>query len=222
MSGSSTLLLAVVLIAANVLGAAMAVPQAVKLRRTRLIEGVSAAWVGISITVNAWWAIYGIGVGDLGIVPVSAVSVTAYLAIALFLVRFSPIDVRPLPTMIGAAVAVAAVPATVLAVGGWTACGIAIGALYGVQLTPAVVSVYRSVDVSGVSGATWVIAWLEAALWGVYGGVRLDAGLVALAVTGVFMSTLVLARLLLRRPRRDRRPAPGTGVALGANGLLPA
>ncbi len=82
------------------------------------------------------------------------------------------------------------------------------------QLSPAVVAVYRAPDVSGVSAATWGIAFAEAALWGIYGLARLDAGLITLAVTGLVMSALVLARLLLRRPRRQRRSDyAGLGLA---------
>jgi uncharacterized protein with PQ loop repeat len=57
--------LALVVIAANVLGAAMAVPQARKLLRTRRTDGVSVTWAAISVTVNAWWGVYGIGVDDV-------------------------------------------------------------------------------------------------------------------------------------------------------------
>lgn len=207
--------LTLVVIAANVLGGAMAIPQAAKLLRSRRVDGVSPTWAGISATVNAWWAAYGIGIGDLSIVPVSAVSVMAYLAIAVALVRFgTATPLRTVTTMAVSSALVALVPVVALAIGGWTAAGIALGALYGVQLSPAVVAVHRAPDVSGVSTATWGIAFVEAALWGVYGFARLDAGLVTLASTGLLMSALVLARLFVRRPRRQRRTDyAGLGLA---------
>jgi hypothetical protein len=62
-----------------------------------------------------------------------------------------------------------------------------------------------------------VIAFVEATLWGVYGFARADAGLVTLAATGLAMSTLVLVRLLLRRPRRAR-----AGVSIELPGFAPA
>lgn len=197
--------LTLVVIAANVLGAAMALPQAAKLLESRRVEGISPIWAAVSATVNAWWAAYGIGVGDLGIVPVSAVSVMAYLAIVVGLFRFGTTPALPLAIRlsIGSA-AVAVVPVAAYLLGGWPTAGIALGALYGVQLSPAVVAVYRAADVSGVSAATWAIALAEALLWGVYGFARLDAGLLTLAATGTVMSVLVLARLFVRRPRHDR------------------
>ena len=208
-------LLTFVVVVANVLGGAMALPQAAKLVRSRRVDGVSVTWAGVSATVNAWWAIYGVGVGDLGIVPVSVVSVMAYLAIVVALFRFGAAShPRIIATMAASSAAAALVPALALALDGWATAGVTLGALYGVQLSPAVVAVYRAPDVSGVSTATWGIAFAEAALWGVYGVARLDAGLVTLAATGLFMSTLVLLRLLVRRARRQRRTDyAGLGLA---------
>lgn len=195
--------LTLVVIAANVLGAAMAIPQAGKLLRSRRGAGVSLTWAAVSIVVNAWWVVYGLGVGDLGIVPVSALAVACYLLITVCLVRYRQGPVaRLIGRTVAVAAAVAAVPAFVLWAEGWAAAGIALGALYGIQLSPAVVAVYRATDVGGVSLATWLIAFAEAALWGVYGFARSDLGLLALAATGTMMSSLVLARLFLRRPRR--------------------
>lgn len=210
--------LTLVVIAANVLGAAMAVPQARKLLRTRRTDGVSVTWAAISATVNAWWGVYGIGVDDFGIVPVSIVSVASYLVITVGVVRFSPAPARQsLPPAVAAVGAVSTVPVIALLLGGWVTAGITLGALYGVQLFPAVVAVYRTIDVSGVSLATWAIAFAEAALWGIYGFAGVDIGLLTLAGTGMVMSSLVLARLFLRRPRRA-----DTGLPLDVAGWSPA
>lgn len=201
-------MLLLVVAAANLLGAGMAVPQARKLVRDRRVQGVSVTWAAASVTVNAWWIGYGLGVGDVGIVPVSIVSVMAYLVIVAAVVRFSAASswttLRP---VISVTVLLTALPVGVLVVADWTSTGIVLGALYGVQLAPAVVGVYRSPDVSGVSVTTWIIALVEAALWGVYGTAIVDVGLLALAATGTVMSSLVLARLVVRRPKRGRSDA---------------
>lgn len=198
--------LTLVVVAANVLGGAMALPQAVKLVRSRRVDGVSPTWAGISAAVNGWWVAYGLGTGDIGIVPVSVVSVTAYLAIAGYLVRFGAAPAsRTAARVAVSALGVAAIPVLPLVLGGWAAGGLALGALYGVQLSPAVVAVHRAPDVSGVSASTWALAFLEAGLWGVYGFARLDVGLLSLAATGLAMSALVLVRLFVRRPRRNPR-----------------
>ena len=193
-----------VVIAATALGGAMAVPQATKIVRTGRIDGISGVWAAISTTVNAWWGVYAIGVADWAIFPVSAISVTAYLVIAVAVLRHTHRSrLRVAAAMVAASIAIASVPLLALAIGGWVAAGLVLGALYGIQLAPAVVAVYRAHDVSGVSAATWVLAWAEAVLWGVYGFARVDAGIVALAVTGTAMSSLVLVRLFARRPRRS-------------------
>lgn len=203
-------LLTFAVIAANVLGAAMALPQAAKLLRSRHVGGVSAGWAGMSASVNAWWGVYGIAVGDPAIVPVSVASVMAYSVIAVALVRFRAGSRRAALAPITAGfAALGVVPLAAYAIGGWTSAGIALGALYGVQLTPAVVAVHRTPDVSGVSAATWVIALAEALLWGGYGLARVDAGLLALATTGTVMSAIVLVRLFVRRPRRRLGRHPG-------------
>jgi uncharacterized protein with PQ loop repeat len=197
--------LTLVVVAANVTGGLMALPQAAKLATSRRVHGVSPTWAACSVAVNAWWVAYGFGVRDLGIAPVSAVSVIAYLSIAVNLVRFGGGRGAAL-TMAIRGTAIGAIPLIALALGGWPAAGVSLGLLYGVQLSPAVVAVYRAVDVSGVSVATWAIALSEAFLWGVYGIARRDIGLIGLAVTGTSMSVLVLSRLYLRRPRRGFQP----------------
>lgn len=194
--------LTLIVIAANVLGSVMALPQAIAIVRTRNTLGISPTWVAISTTINVWWAAYGFGIADKAIIPVAVVSFGAYAVIAVALVRLSPATLRASARAIAAATAaVAVIPLLALLAGGWSAAGITLGALYAAQLTPAVVTVYRAHDVSGVSAATWTIAWVEALLWGAYGIPKLDAGLMTLSATGVVMASLVLVRLFLRRPR---------------------
>ncbi len=192
----------IVVALATLLGGATALPQARRLVRTRQVAGVSSMWAGISVAVNSWWIAYGIGIADWAIVPVAVVSVFAYFAIAASLIRFS-IDRRSTVVAMGVGTLGALLPLPALALGGWPAAGIALGAIYGIQLSPAVIEVYRSHDVAGVAAATWVLTWTEALLWGVYGFPRRDLGLLALAATGMLLSSAVLVRLFLHGTRRD-------------------
>ncbi|MEO6653409.1 MAG: hypothetical protein ABIP17_12215 [Ilumatobacteraceae bacterium] len=206
--------LTLVVVAANVLGAAMAVPQATKLIRERSPDGVSVTWAAISATVNGWWGVYALGVGDWSILPVSVVSVLAYLVITVAVVKFSTTPTWPLlrPAALATAT-IGLVPLLAVSLDDWVTAGIVLGALYGIQLSPAVVTVYRTIDVSGVSLATWVMAFAEALLWGIYGLANLDVGLIALASAGTFMSSLVLVRLFVRRPRHTYHDAGVPGFA---------
>ena len=183
-----------VVVAANVLGAAMSLPQAIRLLRTRVVHGVSGEWALLSLVSNAWWVAYGVGRGQWAIVPVAAASVIGYLFVALALVRFGGWRGGRLTLVVAATVAVA--PAVTAALSGWVAVGIVLGVLYAVQLTPAVVMVCRRADLSGVAAGTWVFAWTEAALWGTYGIRRGDSGVLTLAASGIVMSSVVLARLI--------------------------
>jgi uncharacterized protein with PQ loop repeat len=188
------LFLTLTVVSANVLGGAMAFPQAARLVRTRRVEGVSAAWVGISVAMNLWWLAYGVTEQRWALIPVSAISIILYGAIGLTLV--ATLGVRRASPMAMAFLALAVVPIPFLVGSGWRTVGVVIGLCYGVQLMPAVVSACRSADLAGVSSGTWVIASAESLLWGIYGVALADAGLVVAGVLGVAMSSLIIARLI--------------------------
>jgi len=193
-----------VVVAANVLGAAMSLPQAVRLLRTRVVDGVSSGWALLSLVSNAWWVVYGVAIGHWALVPVAAVCVIGYIVVALALRRFGGRRSDP-GTLIATAVLVVA-PAVTAALAGWVAVGVFLGAVYAVQLLPAVVMVCRRTSLAGVSLGTWVFAWTEAALWGAYGFHRADAGVMVLAASGLVMSTVVLGRLAVLAIARHQAP----------------
>lgn len=196
----------VVVALANILGGAVAIPQVARLIRHRRVDGVSTLWAGSSVGINLWWIAYGLGAGDSSwaIIPVGVISTIAYLLISVNLVRFSN---RPRAS-VGASLIVPAVigmalPFPAFLLGGWPATGITLGTVYGFQLLPAVIAVYRSRDTSGVSVPTWIMAWTEALLWGMYGFGPRDPGILAFAATGLVMSSAVLVGLFIgRSPER--------------------
>jgi uncharacterized protein with PQ loop repeat len=183
-----------VVIAANVLGAAMSFPQVARLWRTRSVDGVSAGWAVMSIVNNAWWTAYSIASKNWALLPVSSLSFVGYSAVLVALVRFHP-DRRALMSVASGslAVGVAAIPAAALVTRDWLAVGVVLGVLYGAQLMPAVVTVYRSDDVTGVSAPTWVMAMVEAALWLAYGLATSERAIVVFSVAGLIPATAVLA-----------------------------
>ncbi|MDH3194226.1 MAG: hypothetical protein OEY55_01220 [Acidimicrobiia bacterium] len=196
---------------ANILGGAVAIPQASRLIRHRRVDGVSTLWAGSSVGINLWWIAYGLGAGDSSwaIIPVGVISTIAYLLISVNLVRFSS---RPrgsvVASLIVPAVIGVALPVPAFALGGWPATGITLGTIYGFQLLPAVIAVYRSRDTSGVSVPTWIMAWTEALLWGIYGFGPRDPGILAFATTGLVMSSGVLLGLFIRRSPDNAIPDP--------------
>jgi uncharacterized protein with PQ loop repeat len=197
-------ILTVAVVLANVLGAVMAFPQAIRLVRTRHTEGISPVWAGISVAANTWWIVYGIGTGLWEVLPVSTMSAIAYLMIIWVLGTVDPSSLRRVALGF---VAVAIVPVPVLLTLGWPAVGVVVGLLYGVQLAPAVISAYRTAIPLGIAPATWLLAWSEAFLWGVYGVGTGDIALISAGLVGVVMSTLILVRLVVVR-NRMLRPLP--------------
>lgn len=192
---------------ATVLGSGMAFPQARKIVRTGRVEGVSAAWAGVSAALNSWWLVYGISEGVWAVVPVSALSLALYLIIAVLIVRHAGLS--SLTAIVHGGVALGLVPVPFLLLGGWQLAGTVVGLCYGLQLLPAVLEAYRSSDLAGVAAGTWVIALVESGLWLAYGSVVADPALIAGGASGVAMSALILARLLaVDARRRAIRVAP--------------
>ena len=202
-----TALIITLVVVANVLGSAMAYPQAARLLRTGNPEGVSALWAGLSVSMNLWWLGYGIANGLWGLVPTSAVAAVLYLVIVAAFLR--TVGREAVTGLVVGSLVFGSVPLPVLLAGGWSAAGVTIGVCYGMQLAPAVVASWRTRLLSGVAPGTWLMAWLEGAIWGAYGLYVLDPALVVGGVSGVVMSTLVLARLVQtgHRPFAVARPA---------------
>ena len=183
-----------VVLCATVLGSGMAFPQARKIVRTGRVEGVSAAWAGVSAALNSWWLVYGVSEGVWAVVPVSALSFVLYVTIAALIVRH--VGRSGLVAIVGGAVALGAVPLPFLLAGGWQLAGTVVGLCYGLQLLPAVVEAFRRSNLAGVAVGTWAIALVEAGLWLVYGLAVANPALIAGGASGVAMSALILARLL--------------------------
>ena len=187
--------LAVTLIAilATVLGSWMALPQAIRLVRTRCVDGVSASWIGVSVAINAWWLAYGVGADVWVLLPVATISVAIYGTMAV--VFFRTVGPRGMPGLALGMFGLGMVPLPFLVLGGWTLAGVALGLAYGIQLLPAVVAACATDRLSGVAPATWLTAWAEAALWLAYVALVPDVALALAGVMGVAMATVILVRL---------------------------
>jgi uncharacterized protein with PQ loop repeat len=180
-------------VVATVLGSWMAFPQARRLAKTRRVDGVSPVWIGVSLAINGWWLTYGLAAGVWALVPVSAISLVLYASMAVVYFRAAG---RPAVTpFAGGFFLLGMIPLPFLLVGGWNLAAVAVGLCYGVQLLPAVVSACRTRDLLGVSAPTWLIAFVESALWLVYGIGVADTALTLAGIVGVAMSSVILVRL---------------------------
>jgi uncharacterized protein with PQ loop repeat len=187
------LALNLLVVVATVLGSWMAFPQARRIARTRRVDGVSSTWIGVSLAINGWWLTYGLVVGVWALIPVSVVSLLLYGVMAWCFVR--TVGRPALPGMALGVFGLGMVPLPFLVVGGWELAGVAVGLSYGVQLLPAVVASLRTTVLSGVSSATWIIAFVEAALWLVYGLGVGDIALILAGSVGMALASVILARL---------------------------
>jgi uncharacterized protein with PQ loop repeat len=208
------LVLSLLVVLATVLGSWMAFPQARRIARTRRVEGVSAAWVGVSLAINGWWLGYGLAADVWALLPVSGMSLLLYGVMAWFYV--AAVGRQAFPGLTIGVLGLGMIPAPFLLVGGWGLAGAVVGLCYGVQLLPAVVAACRTSDLVGVSAGTWLIAWTEAAIWLVYGLGVGDLALTLAGGVGVVMATVILGRLavtghrpfVVLDPRRRLEPAP--------------
>ncbi|MEL6983885.1 MAG: hypothetical protein AAFO29_15775 [Actinomycetota bacterium] len=199
----NTIVLPTMLGVATVAGAGMIVPQVARLHRTGTTDGVSATWIGVGIAMNLWWLAYAVAIGRLGLIPVSVGGAALYGVMALQLVGLlGPSALGPVARghLIGLA------PAAALVAGGWPAAGLTIGLLYGAVFAPAVWSALRSPSVAGISTVTWVLAWLEAVVWLIYGASTSDVALLVGGLGGTVMSSIILLRLGGARAWNPRRP----------------
>jgi uncharacterized protein with PQ loop repeat len=210
------LALNLLIVVATVLGSWMAFPQARRIARTRRVDGVSSAWIGVSLAINGWWLAYGLVVGVWALIPVSIVSLLLYGVMAWYFVR--SVGRPALPGLAVGMFGLGMLPLPFLVVGGWQLAGVAVGLSYGVQLMPAVVASLRTTALSGVSSATWIIAFVEAALWLVYGLGVDDVALTLAGTVGMTLASVILARLAAtgHRPfvvlqRRRRLELASTG-----------
>lgn len=204
-------LITTMLVVANVMGAGMAYPQAARLVRERRTAGVSGVWAGVSLSMNIWWLAYGLSEGLWGLVPVSAVAAVLYGVIIVAYVR--AVGRVAIPGVGFGLFVLGMAPLPFLLVGGWRVAGLAIGLCYGMQLVPAVVAACRSRDLGGLAPSTWIMAWIEAVIWLVYGLLVLDPALLAGGASGTVMAAVILTRLAVTGHRPFRVIRPGWAVA---------
>ena len=169
---------------ATVLSVVMLLPQVVRLFRTKRTGGLSVAWLSVGVALNAWWLAYCVANHYWLLLPLQS-GLVLQQAVALgYLVHLAPVPARRVVLPLGAmAMAGGAVPA-VAEVG-----------TVPVQLTPAVVAIYRAADPDGVSPTTWWLTGVEAAAWGGFGVAVVDVGVLVYASSGTLAAVLILLRL---------------------------
>lgn len=162
------------------------VPQVLRTIRTRSVAGVSGDTTWLGFAVNTAWVTYGVARGLIPVALLSLAYVAGYAVIGGLLLRNGVR--RGIATGLLAGAALGAVTATA----GWAALGTVLAVAVGVQYLPQVIAAWRSDDLSGLAGGTYVVGAIDGVVWGAYGVVMVDAPLILYGVVMLSVATLVL------------------------------
>ena len=183
----------------TVIGLVRALPQFVRLLRTRDAHGVSLDTAATSSVVSCAWATYGVLTEQWAVALASGLTGVVFALITLLALRLGR-KLRELRT--GPVWLTAVIVATV--VGGSTGLGmvLVVGAL--VANAPQVLVAFREPDLTGLSPTTWALTASDGAVWTIYGMVTGD---VPILVNNLFQFTTSMAILLRRLAWGRGRPA---------------
>lgn len=162
------------------------VPQPVRLARTGVPDGVSAMSAANTTIAELAWLVYGLSVG---LVPLWAVSIPAFplgvFTVVLLRREFTRRDIIGSGVWLGAILAAWLTGTLVLAL----AAGVV------VNVGPQVWTALRSPNLDGLAPATWLIALVDASVWGVYGWWVGDPALLGYCAVLLGFATVILVRI---------------------------
>jgi uncharacterized protein with PQ loop repeat len=186
-------------IAATAFAVPQFLPQIRRLRATHDTAGVSWSWATLTSLNNAAWiAYFTLERYTTALVPSSSATFLAGTLAVLLTFRGRA---KPWPAvLIGAW---AAMLITAYLVAGRAGLGALLTAAFAVQVAPSIWTAYRTARPTGISSGTWLLIGGELSCWLTFGLYRSDPRLIALGVTGVTASALMLARI-----RRASRRGP--------------
>jgi hypothetical protein len=183
-------------------------PQLLKLRATDDTAGVSWSWATLTSVNNAaWFAYFAASAYWAALVPAASATLLAG-TLAVMLTRRRQARTRP-ALLICLWVVLLAASATVA---GRAGLGTLLTVAFILQVTPSLWTAYRTAHLSGVAAGTWLLILGELSCWTIFGLHQADPRLLALGVTGLTASLLMLARI-----RRTRRARPPSGADAGAD-----
>jgi uncharacterized protein with PQ loop repeat len=175
-------------------------PQLRKLQVTRDTAGVSWPWATLTGLNNAAWiAYFALSHDWTALVPSSSATVLAGTLAVLLSIR-GQARLRP-SVLIGTWAAMLVAAYLTL---GRTGLGTLLTAAFVVQVAPSLWTAYRTARPTGISSGTWLLILGELCCWLTFGLYKSDPRLIALGLTGVTASALMLARI---RATRKRGPA---------------
>jgi uncharacterized protein with PQ loop repeat len=177
-------------IAATALAIPQFSPQIIKIRTTGDTTGVSWPWAALTSINNAAWLGYFILSGFWSALAPSSCAAFLAGALAVMLARRGQVK-RKTAALIAAW---AAAPMAAFTVAGRAGLGTMLTVAFALQVTPSIWTAYRTAHPTGISRGTWLLILGELSCWALYGYRQSDPRLLALGITGVVASILMLAR----------------------------
>jgi uncharacterized protein with PQ loop repeat len=187
-------------IAATAFAIPQFLPQILKVRATDDIAGVSWSWATLTSLNNATWLAYFALSGFwTALVPSSSAALLAGALAAMLTVRG---QARLRPALLIATWAALLTAGFIVA--GRAGLGTLLTSAFLLQVTPSIWTAYRTDRPTGISPATWLLILGELSCWMAFGIHKSDPRLIALGITGVTASALMLGRI--HRTGRDGQP----------------
>lgn len=179
---------------APILAAAFALPQFLpQIRRVWFLHdasGVSWSWAALASVNNAaWFTYFLLSSYWTALVPVGSSATLAGILAVILAWRG-----RASPRTVAAVWAWISLLVVAFAAGGVIALGTLLTGAFLVQMAPSIWTAYRTSNPTGISRGTWLLVSGELACWLAYGIHQADARLMALGISGLVCTSLMLAR----------------------------
>lgn len=179
-------------LAGTVIGMIRALPQLIRLLRTRGAYGVSLDSAATSSIVSFGWAAYGLLTNQLYVTLATGSSGLIFALIALFAVRFgrSVSELRVAPFWF-----------VVLLLSGLFAGKIGLGVMLPISVlaanTPQLWVAYKEGNLTDLSLGTWALSIADGFVWGVYALLQHDISIMVFATFQLTTSGLIVLLKLL-------------------------
>ncbi len=181
---------------ATVVGTVLALPQLVRLVRTRNIEGLSLVGWQTALVLNVAWTVHGLSIGQLPQILSSSLALLTTVPILLLMTR--ELGRRVLPTVLPSLAVATAMIAVDLLLGS-AAYGI-VAIFPGIAITAAQsVELVRAEHVRGVSPLSLVLGFVNLTLWAIWAALVNDSGTMIVVSTTWFVALFNLIWYALRR-----------------------
>ena len=194
--------------AGSVIGLVRALPQLLRLVRTRDAHGVSVDTAATSSFVSFGWATYGVLTDQLPVTLATGSSGIVFALITLLSLRLgrSVRELRTAPVWLGVLVVVG----VTMEAGG---LGVLLPLSVLVANLPQLVVAYRESDLTGLSLPTWVLSVSDGLVWALYALVASDTAILAFGVLQLVTSGAIVVRRWAWG-RVAYQPQEGPGVTI--------